>query len=412
MKVLIVGAGLSGLSTAIGIADKIKDATITIVERRPDFEARGATFGLAPNGQKALHEIAPDVLTTLKAEGILMSASGGYMLPWYRVRDALLSKVQRISDRIELRMGVSIEGVVQKEDKMLVASFEDSSLTFEADMIIGADGVHSYVRTDILRLPPAVSTGAHVWRGSLNINGIDGLKHFEEYGIAKNNQFGDKMIMMYFNFHAKTPGLFAWVFSVQDPSEELGIKSGVTTPLDMIQSYMESQSSPDEKLLKQFVDAKLVLENIHSLSDLMWSTQMAVVDLTAEAGWGGKGRITLVGDAAHSIRPASGLGGSLAFEDATLLSRILSEDDEVGADIASRLRDFEGKRLPRCKSISRDQTLRSTLSYKLGYNEIPPWDQRYKEWVFDGLAAAPTPPISEEAVFANVLASEQSALAQ
>ena len=400
MKVLIVGAGISGLSTAIGIADKTKDATITIVERRPNFDARGATFGLAPNGQKALHEIAPDVLTELKAEGIFMSASGGYMLPWYRVRDALLSKVQRMSDRIELRMGVSVEGVVQKDDDKLIVSFQDSSLTVEADVIIGADGVHSYVRTDILRLPPAVSTGAHVWRGSLNFNGI-GLEHFEEY-----NRFGDKMILVYFNFHAKTPGLFAWVLSVQDPSGELGIKSGVTTPLDMIRSYMESQSSPDEKLLKQYADAKLILENTHSSSDLTWSTQMAVVDLTTEAGWGGKGRITLVGDAAHSIRPANGLGGSLAFEDATLLSRILSEDDESGADIASRLRDFEGKRLPRCKSISRDQTLRSTLSYKLGYEKVPPWDQRYKEWVFDGLLGAPTPPVSEEAVFADVLACE------
>ena len=337
------------------------------------------------------------------------------MLPWYRVRDALLSKVQRMADRIELRMDVSIERVVQKDDKMLIASFQDSSLAVEADVIIGADGVHSYVRTDILRLPPAVSTGAHVWRGSLNINGIDDLKHFEEYGIGKNNQFGDKMIMFYFNFHAKTPGLFSWVFSVQDPSGELGIKLGETTPLDMIRSYMESQSSPDEKLLQQCADAKLVLENTHSSSDLTWSTQMAVVDLTAEAGWGGKGRITLVGDAAHSIRPANGLGGSLAFEDATLLSRVLSkdsEDDGSGADVANRLRDFEGKRLPRCKSISRDQTLCSTLSYKLGYEKVPPWDQRYREWVFDGLAAAPTPPVSEEAVFANVLACEQSALAQ
>src|SRR3569623_829409 len=40
-------------------------------------------------------------------------------------------------------------------------------------------------------------------------------------------------------------------------------------------------------------------------------------------GWGGTGRITLIGDAAHAMRPASGQGGSMAFEDAYLLCRKL-----------------------------------------------------------------------------------------
>ena len=404
MMILIVGAGLAGLSTAISLAAKIDDAKITIVERRKDFEARGATFGLAPNGQKALEEIAPDVLEDLKREGILMPSSGGYMLPWFKVRDALLNKVKGMPDRIALHMGVSLENVVEK-DESLIALFKDSDLVVEADVIIGADGVHSYVRTGILNLPPAEPTGAHVWRGSVDISDINGLKHFQKNDLASSAQFGDHMILFYFNFHSKTPGLVAWVFSVQDPSGELGIKTGESTPLEMIRKYVESLDSPDEAMQKQYADAKLVLENTKSTSDLKWSTQMAVVDLTAEEGWGGKGRITLVGDAAHSIRPASGLGGSLAFEDAVLLGRLFS-DDKSGRDIAQRLRGFEQLRLPRCSSISNDQTLRSTLSYKL-HQKIPEWDKRYREWVFQGIDASPHPPVAEKEVFGDILGQQR-----
>ena len=159
MKVLIVGAGLAGLSTALAVAKKSTDAKITIVERRKDFEARGATFGLAPNGQKALEEIAPDVLENLKHEGILME-SDGYMLPWFKVRDALLNKVKAKPDSIALFMGVSLEKVYEK-DELLIASFKDSDLAIKSDVVIGADGVHSYVRTGILNLPAAKPTGAH-----------------------------------------------------------------------------------------------------------------------------------------------------------------------------------------------------------------------------------------------------------
>lgn len=399
MKVLIVGAGLAGLSTALAVAKKSTDAKITIVERRKDFEARGATFGLAPNGQKALEEIAPDVLENLKHEGILME-SGGYMLPWFKVRDALLNKVKAKPDSIALFMGVSLEKVYEK-DELLIASFKDSDLAIKSDVVIGADGVHSYVRTGILNLPAAKPTGAHVWRGSVNISDIDGLKHFEKSGLATGGPFGDQIMLFFFNFHSKTPGLIAWVCSIQDLSGELGIRAGETTPLDMIRKYVKSLDNPDEATLKQYADAKLVLENTKSTSDLKWSTQMAVVDLTAKEGWGGEGRITLVGDAAHSIRPASGLGGSLAFEDAVLLSRILA-DEKSGKDIEQRLRNFEELRLPRCKSISNDQTLRSNLSYKLHQN-VPAWDERYKEWISQGIDAPPNPPVSEEEVFAGML---------
>ena len=126
------------------------------------------------------------------------------------------------------------------------------------------------------------------------------------------------------------------------------------------------------------------------------------MDLThEEIGWGGKGRITLIGDAAHSLRPASGLGGSLAFEDAALLGRYIARGDS--SDVEERLRAFETIRLPRCRSISNDQSMRSNLSYEIGFGRVPPWDEAYAQWIDDGIDATPEPPVSEMDVFAGLI---------
>jgi len=420
MKVLIVGCGLAGLATALGLTRKDKHIQVVLVERRGDFKSRGATMGLAPSGQAALQEIAPSVLDKLKREGVFMPYTDGYMLPWWRVRDALLDEVKAIEGgRITIHLGVSIDTVKETTplatgngDKVtnstLIATFQDSDLTIEADVVIGADGVHSYVRCDILDLPPACSTGTVTWRGSVDTHTTEALGHFRGFPIGKLVSFGETMIASYFNFHPKVEGTTAWVFTCRNSSDSIQIESGTTTPLDLIQSYMDSIEEPGDELLRNYADIKLVLQHTHEPSELTWSTEMAVVDLTQEFGWGGKGRITLIGDAAHSIRPASGLGGSLAFEDSVLVSRAITSSStgtssmDGSNGIANRLREFETQRLPRCRSISRDQTLRSTLAYTIGFAAVPQWDPQYKKWVFAGPDASMEPPVCETTVFGDL----------
>jgi hypothetical protein len=101
------------------------------------------------------------------------------------------------------------------------------------------------------------------------------------------------------------------------------------------------------------------------------------------------------------------LGGSLAFEDAALLARKLlprcRSNTSSAASIEEQLREFEKIRLPRCKSISNDQSIRSELSYKLGFGAVPTWDPAYAEWIKDGIDSTPEPPVSEMGVFAGML---------
>lgn len=405
VKVLIVGCGLAGLSTALAIVSKDTDGQINvvIVEKRKNFESRGSTFGLALSGQIALQEIAPAVLRELKSVGKCMPETGGYMLPWWKVRDALLDEARSMPDRVTIHLGVSIDKLEENEgaDAPLVATFQKSDLTIEADVVIGADGVHSYVRQHILLLPPARPTNTYVWRGSVDTNAVDDLKYVQDLEVGKIVTFGEAIMLFYFNFHPTVEGKAAWTFSCRPIDSSIDIEAG-STPLDLIQAYMDTVENPGEELLQDYQDAKLVFENTNHPSDLTWGTEMAVVDLTHESGWGGKGRITLVGDAAHSIRPVSGLGGSLAFEDAVLVSRAIIGDCSNRA-IEKRIRDFEGERLPRCKSLSNDQTLRAVLAYKHGFTVVPQWDPKYRDWVFEGPDASPEPPVDEEDVLRGLI---------
>ena len=122
MKVLIVGCGLAGLAAALSLTssnnnnddDDDNDIQITIVEKRQDLESKGATFGLQINGQNALNEIAGStgkncaMLDKLINAGLLIPSSGGYMLPWWTVRDTLLEEVQARKDKIKIHLGVSM----------------------------------------------------------------------------------------------------------------------------------------------------------------------------------------------------------------------------------------------------------------------------------------------------------------
>ena len=416
-NILIVGCGLSGLATAISLTTHIDDVQITIVENRSNLDSRGATLGLQVSGQKALNEIAGvtdgtdcDMLETLKDKGMLSPSSGQLIIPWWAVRDALLKEVKAREDRIKIHLGVSIDDLIEQEDGSYVAAFKESELEINADVIIGADGVHSYVRQNILSLPKATPSGAYVWRGSVDTNkSVDEkVNQLQQLPMGKFLQIGGGLVLGVFNFHSKLPGKIAWVFSAQTDKfvGNMNIDWGTTTPEELIQAYMDSLDGDCDEELKEKCDlAKLLFGNTHLPSDLTWSSELGFVDLTPEnISWGGRGRITLIGDAAHAVRPTSGLGGSLAFEDAALLARYLARSDtRDSASIEEQLRAFEKIRLPRCKSISNDQNIRAELRYKVGDRGVPAWDPAYKKWIMDGIDATPEPPVSEIDVYAGLL---------
>eukprot|EP00567_Pseudictyota_dubia_P007341 CAMPEP_0197435042 /NCGR_PEP_ID=MMETSP1175-20131217/2691_1 /TAXON_ID=1003142 /ORGANISM="Triceratium dubium, Strain CCMP147" /LENGTH=408 /DNA_ID=CAMNT_0042963969 /DNA_START=125 /DNA_END=1351 /DNA_ORIENTATION=- len=403
MKVCIVGGGLAGLASAISLSkafcqqqkgdeeNGFEEKTEIIVVERRDFSSRGATFALALNGQAALKEISPSLLEELKEIGIPLP-SGSYMLPWYRVRDGLLrqckeSRGVKIISRTSLvsaterdgRVFVTLEEEGNDNDKDGDISTNTTKKELVVDLLLGADGVNSPVRTRVLNGPPAVSSYTKCWRGALNDLPTN-LRHVLDNPVAKMIKTETGYFSI-FNFNASYEGFISWVATSKDMD--------AATPLDILDGI---ENPGDEEMARGLLEISTSLE-------LEFSTILSTIPMEDEIGWGGKGRVTLIGDAAHALRPASGLGGSLAFEDVAVLTRELvkvSEDsgegEDVDTDIPAALREFESVRFLRCKTILDDQTRIAEAGY--GSSDKPPltWTPEYKEWLFMGPDADPKPP--------------------
>lgn len=165
-----------------------------------------------------------------------------------------------------------------------------------------------------------------------------------------------------FNFHPKIDRKMTFVLNCSD----VDLPSG-THPREIFKRQIPNPEHQE------------IMEEIYRLGDdgeLTYPLPTVVVKLPEDSsqGWGGKGRVLLVGDAAHAMRPASGLGGAMAFEDAVVLCRILkaATSSRLNSRKSSEtlVQQFECSRFDRVKTIWDDQWERSEAAYKKDYGEV------------------------------------------
>jgi len=370
MHVIVVGAGPSGLAASLGLSSL--GFTVDLLEKHSSFDVRGSTLGLAPNGSKALQEICPNEdVTTLTNQGLSVpGVKGVSVLGWWLIRDWLLERVEK-DPNITLHMGVKLISIDDTTDdsKVVVHCQNDD---YKGDLVIGADGVHSQVRS-LLNLEPNVSTGYRVWRGSVSAEGEPILEALLDKGILPMQPLWGTATCSIFNHHPKLPKRLNWTVTAHDdPSME----PGINTPFDVARPYWNVEEeaiftklwerSPEHELTKSFV------------------LYTAVLPTKLGNGWGGRGRVTLIGDAAHAIRPTSGFGTALAFEDCAVLRRKLMtvNHDMNRKECQDLVLDFENERLERVKVISDQQKEAAEAAHR---GEKPRMSEEYKLWVYAGV---------------------------
>jgi 2-polyprenyl-6-methoxyphenol hydroxylase-like FAD-dependent oxidoreductase len=323
-KIIIIGGGLAGLSLSLGLADL--GFQVEIVEKQQHFSRTGATFGLAANGQKALEELCPGVVNELKKVGLDLDPPDiATMLGWWNVRDVLLDRVMKKKyGMIHIRNGWLLQDI-KDDDKCVKAVFhkqdqdddddEDrEQLVLEGCMLVGADGVNSAVRS-LLGLPSAKNTGVVTWRGRVQVPPLhdnqDAETCNEAYGKEQDAvlyalrpivesplkvsflRLRGPVTYTLFNFNEKLPGTMALVVTIQQEGdgEQTAITKG-TSPQVILEENAESDDERNEiRAILEFTDK----DGLHS------PTLIKVIEPPKEvgAGWGGKGRITILGDAAH-----------------------------------------------------------------------------------------------------------------
>jgi 6-hydroxynicotinate 3-monooxygenase len=320
-RIAVVGAGLGGM-TVTGFLQRA-GFDVTIYEQAPAFSRIGAGIILSSNVTKVLRRLGIEPLLIekgIKADCYISRAwdTGETMYEiWFdEASEARFGGPYVNIHRGDLHhvLGQALKPGTVAFNHRLIAIDETSNairLTFEdgrtveADVVIGADGVHSKVRHSLLGPEPPrfIKSVAHraIFPAEL-LRGTEIPDCTKWWGP-------DRHILVYY------------LTSRRDEVYVIGAAPKATWDTDAA-----SLPSSRTELLDEFghfhPDLRRVLEVTRDVS--VWP----IFDRERNDRWCG-GRIVLLGDACHPMRPYMAAGGAMAIEDAAILSRCLAEFDRL-----------------------------------------------------------------------------------
>lgn len=338
-SVLVVGAGIGGLSAALALARA--GVPVRILEAAPRLEEVGAGIQLAPNATRVLDQLGVfDALRPAAVhplELVYMDAVSEERITSLDLGKAFVERyghpyvvVHRHDVHERLLDGCAAHGVPITTGKRIVdvedletrarVRCEDGS-EHEADVLVGADGLRSRVRRLIDDAPPRQHPYI-AYRGTLP------TRAHHLHGAE------DAMVMWV------GPGLHMVQYKVRagDLYNQVGVfRSPSFTP------DSEDWGGPEE-LDAAFSRCCDVVARSSRMLDR--GRRWPMIDRDPIPSWT-RNRITLLGDAAHPMQPFLAQGGCQALEDASALARHLSEHDDPG----QALLDYEGERIPRTARV-------------------------------------------------------------
>ena len=360
MKVLVVGAGIGGLTTALSL--HAAGAEVVVVDAVRDLLPLGVGINLQPHAVRELTELGlGDALTATgiptremirvdrHANQIVGQDCGrfaGYAWPQYSIHRGelqmlLLDAVVERLGPAAVRTGLVFESYVEDQygvDVSLHARTGGAPVGLRADVLIGADGISSAVRRQL-----------HPDEGGLLWSGIRMWRGIAEAGpylsgrtmiVAGSHRHG-RLVFYPISKAAEDRGraLVNWVAEVR------------VTPETRIETDTADWTREGrlEDVLPYFADWRFGWMDVPRL--IAGSAQILeypMVDRDPLPFWT-RGRVTLVGDAAHPMYPIGSNGGSLAIIDARVLALELSRTD----DPVDALKAYEATRLDDANAVVR-----------------------------------------------------------
>lgn len=341
MKIAIMGGGLGGLSAALALHDEGFD--VEVYEQAAELGEVGAGVQLTPNGSRALLSLGLEAEllkvgteTTGKTiylwdtaetrEFMRLGEENQYGAPYLTFHRAdLLDLLKGALDERKpgaVHLNKCFKSQEQADGKVKV-EFEDGT-QISADLVIGADGIHSAVRRSLFGQDQAEFTGCMAWRGLVSAEAIE--KDIDLKGGSM--WLGPKAHIVTYPVRKGKLLNFIAMVDRDDWTVEGWNQKGTT-----------------EEALQDFggwhKNVHLMVENIDT--PFKW----ALIVRKPLTNWS-VGRVTLLGDACHSTLPFLSQGANMSFEDGVVLARALSAFPD---DPQKALRTYEDARKERTKDI-------------------------------------------------------------
>ena len=337
--VIVAGAGIAGLTTAIALARAGMRATV--LEQTPKLEEAGAGIQLSPNATNVLIQLGlgdrlrPLVMTP---EAIRVMAGGSgreivriplgaeaerrYGAPYWTIHRGDLQKAlaaeAAVHQDIRVHLGRRVEEFAVHGKGVTALTKSGSQVSDQrGTMLVGADGVWSSIAAH-LKLPPARFAHRTAWRATVPAQSVP-------------SEFGEPLVHLWLGVDAHL---------VHYP-----IKGGQLINIVAIvhQEFRKSgwsAAGDRREILRHFARWSWANEarDLVALPErwLKWALYARRAPYR-----GGAGPVTLVGDAAHPMLPFLAQGAGMAIEDAAVLAHFLAHFRD---DPADALRGYEGSR--------------------------------------------------------------------
>jgi salicylate hydroxylase len=355
VRVGIVGAGIGGLSLALALRERGVQADV--FEQAAELTEIGAAIGLSANairefarlgllaGLTAASTIPTELIYRHWRDGNRIAAhpvrqddwyAKQFGAPWFGIHRAELQKILSAAYGTgHVHLGCRLVNIIEQADSV-VLEFANGR-THEADLVVGADGVRSVVRRWVTGADDMVYSGTSAFRGIVPTENLPSLPdpdaiqfwmgpdgHLLHYAIGRN---GESV-----NFFAvvETPRIWRHDGSVAEVADEVPVAS-FRGWHPAVTEMIQAASSP----------IRWGLFTVRPL--LRWY----------------RGRVVILGDAAHGMLPHHGQGANTSIEDAFALAGLLA--DARGDDLEATFSRYQALRRARTRTIQRSSWVTSSL---------------------------------------------------
>jgi salicylate hydroxylase len=344
LPILITGAGIGGLSAALALIRR--GFRVRLIEQARELVEVGAGVQISANGAHALFSLGLEAALervwcepvgkeirlwstgeTWKLFDLGAVSRERYGAPYFMIHRADLHRIllEAVTVASPDCIALGMRAVGFEQDDRTVTLLCEDGMRVQGAALIGADGVHSRIRNALFGEMPARFTGLLAWRGLVPMERLpERLRR-----LVGTNWVGPGGHVVHYPVRSGTLLNFVGTAERSDWQVESWTERGTT-----------------EEALNDFkgwnADVETIIRNIGA--PFKW----ALLGREPLAQWT-KGRVTLLGDAAHPTLPMMAQGANMAIEDGVVLARSLAAHD----DVATALKAYEDARRDRTSRLVR-----------------------------------------------------------